>query len=146
MASQGFINIATFLLKNQPVVPAILSCILLCSVVNPIHIIEWILIYILHPILNLIGQLLLPLSALVIAGVFSCPSKDSFLPWLEEAINFAIQYEESYFNAYLKMPKIEMEPYFFHIGFGRVAICNGEGNRKTIFLGMFNTWFPLTIF
>ena len=147
MASQALNNIATFIFKNQPVIPAILLSVLLCSVVNPIHIIEWLLTYILHPVLNLIGQLLLPLSALLIAGVFSCPSKESFSFWLIEMIHSVIQYKESpYLETYLKMEKMEMVPYFFHIGFCKIAVCNLEGDKKIIFLGIFNTWFRLTSF
>jgi hypothetical protein len=132
-----FDDISVFLLKNQPIVSAILLCVLVSSVINPIHILEWILIYLVHPLFNLI----LPLTGLLISSLFSCPTKDSFLPWLEEMVNNAILYKEStYLNSYLTMPKIENVPYFFHLGFCRIGVCNVKGGKKVLFLGLFNTW------
>ena len=157
MASKAFFealnNVTVFLLKNQAIVPAVLSCILVCSVINPIHIVEWLLVYVLHPILNLIpnlltaiGNLLLPLSALLIAGVFSCPTKDSFSSWLEEMIDNAadLNGEVNFLNKFYfrKVWPIGMKQNFCPLGFSRLCICIHEGKRM-LFIGIFNTWFPL---
>ena len=138
--SHTFNNINVFFQKNPGFGPGLLICALSLIAIGQISI-KQILIYLVHPLLNLISNLLLPLSGLLIAGVFSCPTKDSFLPWLEEMVNNAILYKESaYLNSYLNMPKVEDIPYFFHLGFCKIAVCNVEGNNKILFLGIFNTW------
>jgi hypothetical protein len=149
--------------------------------------IEWILSYLIYPlgifilsISILIGLLFIPLTALIIAGIFSCPAEESFKPWLDSMILNIINMENrtiksdnmsdinngykywykkifmSMINSgwnyisklYIsKMMIMSIKPHFYHCGAFRLVICdindNKNKNKGMIFIGAFNTWFPI---
>lgn len=115
------------------------------------------LIQLITSLLIAISHLLLPIIALIIAGVFSCPKEESFMPWFQNIIDYMAESELKEAKTYWDQARNygfkffinrkltnSMKPWFFHIGFGKIVICTmEEENKKMLFLGMFNTWIPL---
>lgn len=97
-----------------------------------------------------------PLVALIICGVFSCPTDESFRFWLTNYINTAIYDEHqnqenswfSYFNkqlrktTYSRLVLTKMNPKFFHCGAFKLVICS-DNKEEMYIIGVFNTWVPL---
>lgn len=141
--------------------PGIMLCSLCLAAVYPFYafnMIEWILTHFVHPLFSgliylliVINISLIPVSALIIAGIFSCPNEDSFFNWLENITSIAIDlnsdqsfmtnwFSKLYFGTVLN---IKMKRNFIHLGFCRIALCEMDNDQKVIFLGIFNTWFPV---
>jgi len=116
-------------------------------------------------LLQVLAILLGIMSSLIIAGVFTCPSEDSFNPWLQSFLKFCMSNETNKvsndsiikFTWYEKILKdlqnylftawapfimsktIVKNPKFLHLGFCRLVSCESK-NETLIFIGIFNTW------
>lgn len=135
-----------------------------------VAILNWLLVYIVYPIGVVLLALLLVLaiisvglSGLLIAGVFTCPTEQSFSLWLksltdntpnnelndiaadailsQKAINYFKRYIFKTFTTAALI--LSLNPRFYHVGFCRVAICDVNREEQHIFVGAFNTWFPI---
>ena len=129
-----------------------------------------ILISIVYPLLNMIlsfmivvSILVVALSGLFVAGVFTCPTEESFVPWLKSFIstnmnqqsqltstdklqvinNFMKKYVINALTSNIMSYTMFKQQNFYHCGAFRIALCIGSSDgEQVIFIGAFNTWFP----
>ena len=122
---------------------------------------------IIYPLINMILSLLIilavlmiPISGLLIAGIFTCPKEESFSPWLKSFIAFHMMDNQpqpindswipSFLDPVIKSWSVTLlsamafdKQKFLHCGAFRLVFCTKtSGDNKMTFIGAFNTWFP----
>lgn len=125
-----------------------------------------------YPILVLLVVLTLPGTALLIAAIFTCPEKDTFLKWLEPLITRDSDKDKDelkdsnkywlftrFFDRYVSQSQImesiitksvlkKMKVEYYSWGVCQFAFCtindaDSDKLQGLSFIGIFNTWFPL---
>ena len=116
--------------------------------------------------LSIIAILSLGIVALLIIGVFSCPSEDSFDSWLKSFLAFAMNdkpqpkdtqkdnslwqrimaflqtYVFTSWGPTIMSNTIFNKRQFWHLGAFRLVFCTTPNSKQITFIGALNTWFP----
>jgi hypothetical protein len=112
--------------------------------------IEWILAHLVFQLLTnliqLVCGLLIPITGLIIAGIFSVPQGNtSFSEWLFDYTdkNGVSDFDINPVYKFIRQNYIEgMKQKFIHLGFCKLVYCSID-NKNMMFIGIYNTWFPL---
>lgn len=104
-------------------------------------------------VLRVLSMLLLPLSVLFVAALYTCPSSDTFVPYMKSMISFFNQDKkesQSLYDSILNYGATKLaeyalfsDPMFLNCGVCTLVKCK-NGSKYFWAVGVFKVWVPLS--